>query len=47
MAQILGLLLSGYLADELGVRLVFILCAGLAGVFAAAGKLFLHTNRQN
>jgi DHA3 family macrolide efflux protein-like MFS transporter len=47
MAQILGLLLSGYLADELGVRLVFILCAGLAGVLAAAGKLFLHTNRQN
>jgi len=47
MAQILGLLLSGYLADELGVRLVFILCAGLAGVLAAAGKLFLHSNRQN
>jgi DHA3 family macrolide efflux protein-like MFS transporter len=47
MAQILGLLLSGYLADELGVRLVFILCAGLAGVLVAAGKLFLHTNRQN
>ena len=47
MAQILGLLLSGYLADELGVLLVFILCAGLAGVLAAAGKLFLHTNRQN
>jgi DHA3 family macrolide efflux protein-like MFS transporter len=47
MAQILGLLLSGYLADELGVRLVFILCDGLAGVLAAAGKLFLHTNRQN
>src|SRR5205809_1089427 len=41
MAQILGLLLSGYLADVMGVRAVFILCAGLAGSLAAGGKLFL------
>jgi len=47
MAQILGLLLSGYLADEVGVRMVFILCAGLAGALAAGGKLFLHTNRRS
>ena len=41
-AQILGLVLSGYLADHLGVRLVFILCAGLAAVMAAGGRAFLH-----
>jgi len=34
LAQILGLVLSGYLADILGVRLVFILCAALAGLLA-------------
>jgi DHA3 family macrolide efflux protein-like MFS transporter len=43
MAQILGLVLSGYLADIMGVRAVFILCAGLAGALAAGGKLFLHS----
>jgi MFS family permease len=41
-AQILGLVLSGYLADHLGVRLVFILCAGLAAAMAAGGRAFLH-----
>jgi MFS family permease len=41
-AQILGLLLSGYLADLFGVHLVFLMCAVLAGVLAAAGKAFLH-----
>jgi DHA3 family macrolide efflux protein-like MFS transporter len=44
-AQILGLVLSGYLADHLGVRLVFILCAGLAAAMAAAGRAFLHAKR--
>jgi hypothetical protein len=43
LSQILGLLLSGYLADLFGVRMVFFLCAGLAGAMAAGGKLFLHT----
>lgn len=45
LAQILGLLLSGFLADAFGVRMVFILCAGLAGVLAAGGKAFLHSKR--
>ena len=40
-AQIIGLALSGYLADHLGVRLVFILCAALAGAMAAGGRVFL------
>ncbi len=42
MAQILGLVLSGFLADVLGVRLVFVLCAGLAAAMAAGGRAFLH-----
>jgi MFS family permease len=46
LAQILGLLLSGYLADAVGVCMVFILCAGLAGAMAAGGKLLLHAQRQ-
>jgi MFS family permease len=41
-AQIVGLVLSGYLADLLGVRLVFIFCAGVAVVMAAGGRAFLH-----
>src|SRR5262249_2094108 len=40
-AQIIGLVLSGYLADHLGVRLVFVLCAGLAAAMAAGGRAFL------
>jgi MFS family permease len=42
MAQILGLILSGYLADLFGVHLVFIMCAALAGGLAAAGRAFLR-----
>jgi MFS family permease len=44
LAQIVGLVLSGYLADLLGVRTVFVLCAGLAGVMVVAGRAFLHAN---
>jgi len=44
-AQILGLVLSGYLADHLGVRTVFVLCAGLAAVMAAAGRALIHVRR--
>jgi DHA3 family macrolide efflux protein-like MFS transporter len=44
-AQILGLVLSGYLADYLGVRLVFIFCAGVAVVMAAGGRVFLRARR--
>lgn len=44
LAQILGLVLSGGLAGLLGVRLVFIGCALLAGLLASA-RLFLHIGR--
>ncbi len=40
-AQLLGLVLSGVLAQALGVRPVFLLCAVLAWVLAAAGRLLL------
>ena len=40
-AQILGLVLSGILAQLVGVRAVFLLCAALAGTLAIAGRLFL------
>jgi MFS family permease len=45
LAQILGLVLSGYLASHFGVRTVFLLCAGLAVAMAAGGRAFLHANR--
>jgi MFS family permease len=40
-AQVLGLVLSGVLAQLIGVRAVFFGCAALAGALAAAGHLFL------
>jgi MFS family permease len=45
-AQLVGLLLSGVLADLLGVRAVFFLCAGVAWILTAAGKLLLRTERH-
>jgi len=45
LAQIVGLLLSGILADLFGVRMVFVLCAGLALAMAAGSRLFLHARR--
>jgi len=44
-AQIVGLVLSGVLADLFGVRVVFLLCAGLAVAMAAGGRAFLHARR--
>ena len=44
-AQILGLILSGALADAFGVRAVFFLCAVLAVALAAAGRAMLHAKR--
>jgi MFS family permease len=41
-AQILGLVLSGILADHIGVRHVFALCAILLVVLTIAGKLFME-----
>ena len=42
LGQVLGLALSGVLANAVGVRLVFLLCASFAVILAAGGKAFLH-----
>lgn len=41
-AQIIGLVLSGLLAQWTSVRTVFALCAGMLLVFALVGKLFME-----
>lgn len=45
-AQLVGLALSGVLAETFGVRAVFFLCAVLAWVLTGAGKLLLSTDRH-
>jgi MFS transporter, DHA3 family, macrolide efflux protein len=45
-AQILGLLLSGALAQVTGVRHVFAICAGMIVLLAVAGKLFMEPKQQ-
>jgi MFS family permease len=45
-AQLLGLVASGILAQLLGVRPVFFLCAALAGALAVASRAFLHQPLQ-
>jgi DHA3 family macrolide efflux protein-like MFS transporter len=45
-AQLMGLVLSGVLAQAFGVRAVFFLCAVFAWVLTAAGKLLLSTERH-
>lgn len=45
-AQLVGLVLSGVLADLFGVRAVFFLCAILAWLLTVAGKLLLRTERH-
>jgi DHA3 family macrolide efflux protein-like MFS transporter len=45
-AQILGLALSGVLADHIGVRHVFALCAVLLVLLVVAGKLFMEPKHQ-
>jgi DHA3 family macrolide efflux protein-like MFS transporter len=45
LGQIIGLVLSGVLANLFGVRTVFFLCAGLSIAMAAAGRAFLHAQR--
>jgi MFS family permease len=45
LGQIVGLVLSGILANLFGVRTVFFLCAGLSIAMAAASRAFLHAQR--
>jgi MFS transporter, DHA3 family, macrolide efflux protein len=45
-AQLLGLALSGILANTFGVRAVFFLCAVLAWILTGAGKWLLGTERH-
>ena len=44
--QLAGLILSGVLAQRLGVRAVFFLCAVLAWILTGAGRLLLRTERH-
>lgn len=51
VSQVFGLLLSGYLAQRLGIRAVFIACAGALAVISAVGYFLLrgrdvHTSNQ-
>ncbi|HEX4566767.1 MAG TPA: MFS transporter [Vicinamibacterales bacterium] len=45
-AQLIGLVLSGVLAQAFGVRMVFFVCAGIAWVLTGAGKWLLGTDRH-
>ena len=45
-AQVLGLVLSGVLAQALGVRAVFVLCAALAVALAFGGRMFLRQSHR-
>ena len=47
LGQILGLAASGVLAEVLGVRLVFFLCAALSVALAAGGRVFLARGRPS
>jgi predicted MFS family arabinose efflux permease len=42
MSQVFGLLLSGYLAQRLGIRTVFIACAGALGLISIAGHFLMR-----
>lgn len=44
VAQVLGLLLSGYLAQKLGIRPLFIACAGFLAVISGAGYLMMRAS---
>jgi len=42
MAQVFGLLLSGYLAQKLGIRLLFMACAGALALISGVGYLVMQ-----
>ena len=46
LGQILGLAVSGVLAELVGVRMVFFLCAGLSAALAIGGRVFLRSRRD-
>lgn len=46
VSQVLGLLLSGYLAQKLGIRPLFLACAGVLALLSAAGYLMLRGRPQ-
>ncbi|HKV95188.1 MAG TPA: MFS transporter [Candidatus Angelobacter sp.] len=46
VSQVLGLLLSGYLAQRLGIRPLFISCAGVLALLSAIGYLMLRGRPQ-
>jgi MFS family permease len=45
LGQILGLAVSGVLAELVGVRMVFFLCAGLSVLLAVGGRMFLQSKK--
>ena len=45
LGQVLGLAASGAMAEMVGIRTVFFLCAALAVTLAVAGKVFLQQTR--
>ncbi|HKD81349.1 MAG TPA: MFS transporter [Candidatus Angelobacter sp.] len=42
VAQVLGLVLSGYLAQKLGIRPLFLSCAGVLGLLSVVGYLMMR-----
>src|SRR5436305_2383981 len=42
LSQVLGLLLSGYLAQKLGIRQLFLTCAGFSALIVAFGYLWIR-----
>ena len=42
IAQVLGLVLSGYLAQKLGIRPLFVACGGFLALISAAGYLIMR-----
>jgi len=42
VSQVFGLLLSGYLAQKIGIRSVFMACAGVLALISAIGYLTMH-----
>ncbi len=45
-AQILGLILSGILANQIGVRYVFAVCAALLAILITVGRLWMEPKHE-